>query len=85
MFSTSTIQLAQDLVSQKMTGYVRNEEDVARDLYEALRQFFTIYSEYQSNDFYITGVSYAGKYVTAIAHKIHTEKNKPKAANITLK
>ncbi|KAK7099541.1 probable serine carboxypeptidase CPVL [Littorina saxatilis] len=54
-------------------GYVTNEEEVGRDLYSFLVQFFQIYSEYQSNDFYITGESYAGKYVPAISYKIHME------------
>ena len=40
-------------------GYAKDEDDVARDLYEALRQFFTLFSEYRKNDFYITGESYA--------------------------
>ncbi|XP_067648756.1 probable serine carboxypeptidase CPVL [Haliotis asinina] len=55
------------------SGYANNEEDVARDLYSCLTQFFQIFSSYQSNDFYITGESYAGKYVPAISYKIHTE------------
>eukprot|EP00063_Salmo_salar_P070591 XP_014045426.1 PREDICTED: probable serine carboxypeptidase CPVL [Salmo salar] len=37
----------------------------------ALTQFFQIFSEYQSNDFYATGESYAGKYVPAIGYYIH--------------
>ncbi|XP_037069561.1 probable serine carboxypeptidase CPVL [Pollicipes pollicipes] len=54
-------------------GYANNEEDVARDLYSALAQFFTLFDSYQGNDFYITGESYAGKYVPAISYKIHQE------------
>ncbi|XP_025093582.1 probable serine carboxypeptidase CPVL [Pomacea canaliculata] len=54
-------------------GYAQNEEDVGRDLYSFLEQFFQIYKEYQQNDFYVTGESYAGKYVPAISYKIHTE------------
>ncbi|XP_016077741.1 PREDICTED: probable serine carboxypeptidase CPVL [Miniopterus natalensis] len=53
-------------------GYAVNEEDVARDLLSALLQFFQLFPEYQENDFYATGESYAGKYVPAIAHYIHT-------------
>ncbi|XP_012576512.1 PREDICTED: probable serine carboxypeptidase CPVL [Condylura cristata] len=52
-------------------GYATNEDDVARDLYSALIQFFQLFPEYQKNDFYATGESYAGKYVPAIAHYIH--------------
>ena len=44
---------------------------MSSDLYEALQQFFTLFPELRGNDFYATGESYAGKYVPAIAHKIH--------------
>ncbi|KAL8558528.1 hypothetical protein ACOMHN_038852 [Nucella lapillus] len=54
-------------------GYVTNEVQVGRDLYSFLEQFFQIYTEYQQNEFYVTGESYAGKYVPAISYKIHTE------------
>uniref|UniRef100_A0A8C0WLZ7 Serine carboxypeptidase CPVL n=1 Tax=Castor canadensis TaxID=51338 RepID=A0A8C0WLZ7_CASCN len=53
-------------------GYAVNEDDVARDLYSALSQFFQLFPEYRKNDFYATGESYAGKYVPAIAHYIHS-------------
>jgi len=54
-------------------GYARSQEDVARDLYSALTQFFQIYTDYASNPFYVTGESYAGKYVPSITYKIHVE------------
>ncbi len=54
-------------------GYVRNEDEVARDLYSMLLQFFEIYHEYASSPFYATGESYAGKFVPAIVYKIHVE------------
>ncbi|XP_042637537.1 probable serine carboxypeptidase CPVL [Orycteropus afer afer] len=53
-------------------GYAVNEDDVARNLYSALIQFFQLFPEYKENNFYATGESYAGKYVPAIAHYIHT-------------
>ncbi|KAH6919843.1 hypothetical protein HPB50_029171 [Hyalomma asiaticum] len=42
-------------------GYARNQEDVGRELHEALQQFFTLFDEYAANDFYATGESYAGE------------------------
>ena len=65
-------------------GYVRNEDEVARDLYAMLLQFFVIYHEYASSPFYVTGESYGGKYVPAIVYKIHTE-NPSAKAKINLK
>ncbi|XP_006506680.1 probable serine carboxypeptidase CPVL isoform X3 [Mus musculus] len=53
-------------------GYATSEDDVAQDLYSALIQFFTLFPEYAKNDFYVTGESYAGKYVPALAHYIHS-------------
>ncbi|KAG7469698.1 hypothetical protein MATL_G00131650 [Megalops atlanticus] len=58
-------------------GFARDQDDVGRDLYSALTQFFQIFSEFQHNDFYATGESYAGKYVPAIGFYIH--KNNPSA------
>ncbi|XP_054847402.1 probable serine carboxypeptidase CPVL [Eublepharis macularius] len=54
------------------TGYAVNQDDVGRDLYSALVQFFQLFPDYQKNDFYATGESYAGKYVPAIGYYIHT-------------
>ena len=58
-------------------GFVRSQEDVARDLYSALVQFFQIFTEYKSNPFYVTGESYAGKYVPSLTYKIHMENQNP--------
>ena len=65
-------------------GYANNEDDVARDLYSALDQFFTLFGSYRPNDFYVTGESYAGKYVPAISYKIH-EENQSAKRKINLK
>ena len=68
--------------------YAKNEEDVASDLYEALQQFFTLFPDLrQNNDFFVSGESYAGKYVPAITFKIHTmnEATKDKKKLINLK
>lgn len=59
--------------TKNAAGYARNQTDVGRDLYNALVQFFVMFPELQRNDFYVTGESYAGKYVPALAYTIHTE------------
>ena len=38
-----------------VTGYSKNEEDVAENLYSCLEQFFMLFPYYQKNDFYLTG------------------------------
>ncbi|KAG7271273.1 hypothetical protein CRUP_034746 [Coryphaenoides rupestris] len=65
-------------------GFAQNQDDVGRDLYSALTQFFQLFPEYQANDFYATGESYAGKYVPAISHYIH-EHNPAAKVKINLK
>jgi len=51
-------------------GYARNEVEVGRNLHNALVQFFLLFQELQNNDFFVTGESYAGKYVPAVSHAI---------------
>lgn len=51
-------------------GYATNETHVGRDIHTVLVQFFTLFPELQNNDFYVTGESYAGKYVPAVSHAI---------------
>uniref|UniRef100_A0A1B0DJ25 Carboxypeptidase n=2 Tax=Phlebotomus papatasi TaxID=29031 RepID=A0A1B0DJ25_PHLPP len=41
-------------------GYSTNENEVGINLYEALRQFFIIFSDIQPNPFWVTGESYGG-------------------------
>nr|CAD7458146.1 unnamed protein product [Timema tahoe] len=65
------------------SGYARNETAVGNDLYTALQQFFLLFPELQKNDFYITGESYAGKYVPALGYAIHT-KNPTAAVKINM-
>ncbi|XP_046403551.1 venom serine carboxypeptidase-like [Ischnura elegans] len=53
-------------------GYATNETTVGKDLYNGIIQFFQLFPELQRNDFYLTGESYAGKYVPALAYTIHS-------------
>jgi vitellogenic carboxypeptidase-like protein len=41
--------------TQSNSGYVQNQQDVANDLYSALTQFFQVFPELQTVDFYATG------------------------------
>ncbi|PSN57995.1 hypothetical protein C0J52_08092 [Blattella germanica] len=65
-------------------GYATNETSVGENLYSAILQFFQLFPELQKNDFYITGESYAGKYVPALSYTIHI-KNPDAKQHINLK
>lgn len=54
-------------------GYCNNEDCIAKGLYNALQQFFTMFPSLRANDFYITGESYAGKYIPSLAMEIHEQ------------
>eukprot|EP00249_Psilotum_nudum_P022285 c28455_g1_i2 orf=480-1808(-) len=46
------------------------EDDVARDVYIALQGFFDRHRDFRTRPFYVTGESYAGKYVPAVGSYI---------------
>jgi len=51
---------------------VKNETEMADDMYIFLTLWFQEYSQYAQNDFYITGESFGGHYVPALANRILT-------------
>ncbi|RWS24359.1 putative serine carboxypeptidase CPVL-like protein, partial [Leptotrombidium deliense] len=61
--------------TDNQNGFAKNLKESTANLFSALTQFFKMFNELRANDFYATGESYAGKYVPAIAHKIHSDKN----------
>eukprot|EP00029_Vermamoeba_vermiformis_P007595 TRINITY_DN3327_c0_g1_i2.p1 TRINITY_DN3327_c0_g1~~TRINITY_DN3327_c0_g1_i2.p1 ORF type:complete len:395 (-),score=71.33 TRINITY_DN3327_c0_g1_i2:49-1233(-) len=63
---------------------VTNEKDMARQLYNALQDFYYQHPEYKSNDFYAFGESYGGKYVPAIADYIQQQNAAISASNHNL-
>lgn len=58
-------------------GYLTNQVDVGKYLLEALVQFYEIFPELRPNRFYLTGESYAGKYIPAYAYTIYKNRNNP--------
>ena len=72
--------------TNNQNGFSTTEPEVAQNLYTALAGFFTVYPMFAKNDFYITGESYAGKYLPALGYKILTENANPnRAVTINLK
>ena len=63
-----------------------NDTITAIGLNIALQNFFSIFTEYQDKDFYITGESYAGTYIPHLVQQIkkYSKENKD-AININLK
>lgn len=60
--------------------YVKNQTQVGDDLYSALSQFFQLFPMYRLNPFYVTGESYAGKYVPSCTLAIHMKNQQVPAA-----
>jgi vitellogenic carboxypeptidase-like protein len=52
-------------------GYVANEAAVAHDLVLFMDRFYRIFPELLQSKLYLTGESYAGKYIPAFASQIH--------------
>lgn len=57
--------------TDKEEGYSTNETQVGANLHNALQQFFALFPDLQQHPFFVTGESYGGKYVPAVAHTIH--------------
>lgn len=61
--------------TDKDEGYAKNERDVGRNLHEAVMQLYELFGWSNSSGFWVTGESYAGKYVPALAYHIHKVQN----------
>ncbi|XP_024969566.1 serine carboxypeptidase-like [Cynara cardunculus var. scolymus] len=62
-----------------------DEKGVSDDLYDFLQSFFTEHPELVNNDFYITGESYAGHYIPAVAARVHQGNKDKEGIHINLK
>ncbi|XP_020214804.2 serine carboxypeptidase-like [Cajanus cajan] len=65
---------------------IRHDEvSVSSDLYDFLQEFFKTHPEFIKNDFYITGESYAGHYIPALAYRINQANKQNLGIHINLK
>ena len=51
------------------------QEEIGDNLYDFLVQWFKLFPEYQTNQFFAFGESYAGKYIPTIATRYFFENN----------
>eukprot|EP01138_Halocafeteria_seosinensis_P009874 gb/GECG01010085.1/.p1 GENE.gb/GECG01010085.1/~~gb/GECG01010085.1/.p1 ORF type:complete len:483 (+),score=47.09 gb/GECG01010085.1/:1-1449(+) len=66
-------------------GYVHNDTSTAIDNYHALIQFFEGFSEFQANELFLTGESYAGVYIPTLAYQIHQAQTSDSQVKLNLK
>jgi len=65
-------------------GFCTDQICVGDNLYSLITQFFQVFPDYAKNDFYITGESYAGKYIPSFAYKIY-QMNQHTSTKVNLK
>eukprot|EP00243_Klebsormidium_subtile_P010679 TRINITY_DN577_c0_g1_i1.p1 TRINITY_DN577_c0_g1~~TRINITY_DN577_c0_g1_i1.p1 ORF type:complete len:590 (+),score=177.93 TRINITY_DN577_c0_g1_i1:122-1771(+) len=64
---------------------VHTEKGVSEDMYDFLLAFYEAHPEYKDHDFFITGESYAGHYVPAVAAKVHAMNKAKQGPHFNLK
>ncbi|XP_032527798.2 venom serine carboxypeptidase-like [Danaus plexippus] len=57
-------------------GYCSDENCVAKGLYNFLQQFYKLFPQLRNNNFFISGESYAGKYLPSLAMEIHQQNHR---------
>ncbi|XP_076945837.1 serine carboxypeptidase-like [Bidens hawaiensis] len=62
-----------------------DEHGISNDLYNFLQAFFKAHPDYINNDFYITGESYAGHYIPALAARVNKGNKNKEGIHINLK
>lgn len=56
-------------------GYAENQQAISMDLMDFLDSFYEIFPDQQSAALYLTGESYAGKYIPSLAYEIDKRNN----------
>ncbi|KAG6550604.1 hypothetical protein Mapa_007857 [Marchantia paleacea] len=65
---------------------LRHDEDgVSEDMYDFFQAFFEEHPQFKKNDFFVTGESYAGHYVPAVAARIHSGNKARNGIHINMK
>nr|XP_049704556.1 probable serine carboxypeptidase CPVL isoform X1 [Helicoverpa armigera] len=62
--------------------YATNEDQVGECLLNFLQQFLQVFPELRKAPLFLTGESYAGKYIPAFGHYIHNNKNETMPINL---
>lgn len=65
-------------------GYAQQEEVVGDQLYIALVAFFKLHPEYSNLELYLSGQSYAGKYIPALTRRILDANRDPRQFHLNL-
>jgi len=65
-------------------GMDHDEAQVAADMYDFLQQFLAEHKEYQANDFFAFGESYAGHYIPAVTHQIWQNNQDLPSGDVTI-
>eukprot|EP00010_Vexillifera_abyssalis_P003638 CAMPEP_0201551920 /NCGR_PEP_ID=MMETSP0173_2-20130828/12139_1 /ASSEMBLY_ACC=CAM_ASM_000268 /TAXON_ID=218659 /ORGANISM="Vexillifera sp., Strain DIVA3 564/2" /LENGTH=441 /DNA_ID=CAMNT_0047962291 /DNA_START=38 /DNA_END=1363 /DNA_ORIENTATION=- len=52
-------------------GYVKNEKEMADEMYVFLQRFFSLFPQFANNDFFLVGESYSGHYLPSLATRIN--------------
>lgn len=68
--------------AKSLDCYSKDEEEVGKNLLSAVKQILRVFPELSSNPLYVTGESYAGKYVPALAHAIHHDNDQTFKINL---
>jgi vitellogenic carboxypeptidase-like protein len=56
--------------AENVESYTIDQTQVSEDMYNVLHQFFELHPQYKDCPLYLTGESYAGKFVPELAHRI---------------
>jgi carboxypeptidase C (cathepsin A) len=60
---------------EKASELRTNTHDISVDFYNFLQNFYIKYPQFKNRELYLTGESFAGHYIPAIANYLHLETN----------
>ncbi len=68
--ATGLFQKDSYFLSTNQNDYNTDDKVTAHDSQQFLLNFFTVFNQYQSNHFFVSGESYAGVYVPTLAQQV---------------